>query len=465
MGRAELLLVAWDGVPPGTISRLLGEGALPSLRDLLGDAPVFRVRSTVPPITAPAWASFHLGVNPGKHGILDFIVRAPGRPPRPVSSRDLPYPTFWEVLAEAVPVGVIGFPLGYPARPLARGFWIPGFLAPRSAASFPREAMAVAREAGYPLDPPAWFPGGGWVEELKRNIRAKTEASLALYRRYRPLVLGVHYQETDTVQHFLWGDPAVDEVLAAADEGLGRLAEGLSPRAVLLLSDHGMGPLKWDFHLNTWLLREGLLSLRAAPPTRMRRVLFDLGLSPRAFQGLGERSAALLRRAGVRPSLGAWWRRADCGRSLFLSHRDVDWRRTAAYSPGGMGTISLNGGRPCSPAEVAERLRELRSPDGEPAVEAVFPREEIYRGERAGELPDLVFLTRGMEILPVSSSLFLSHRIFSPPSVPAHHRMYGFLAANAYLGLYDGMNIWEIAPRILSHFGVAPPDHMDLPSR
>lgn len=464
MARVELLVVAWDGVSPDTIAKLMGEGTLPVLRDLLGGFSVRSIRSTVPPVTANAWTSFHLGVNPGKHGILDFLHRHPGMPPRVVSSRDFPYPTFWEVLAEDLPVGVVGFPLGYPPRPLARGFWVPGFLAPKGAASFPPEALAIARREGYAFNPPMWFPGKRWVEDLKRNVRAKTAASLALAQRYKPLLLGIHYQETDTVQHFLWGSSEMEELFAAADAELGVLLEGLSPRAVLLLSDHGMGPLRWDFHLNTWLLREGLLILRRSPFTRLRRRLFDLGLCPRTFQGMGERVASFLGNLFRLPSLEALWHRADFGTGVFLSYRDVDWERSTVYPFGAMGTLSLNRGAEKAVDRLLERLLELRAPDGERAVEKVFTRTELYWGERVHLLPDLFFLTRRMEILPVSSSLFLYHRPFSSPSVPGNHRMEGFLATNAALEVYENMPIWEIASAILAYFNKPAPGYMDVPS-
>src|SRR5262249_24907351 len=36
------------------------------------------LRSTVPAATFPAWTSLVTGVNPGRHGVLDFVERVPG---------------------------------------------------------------------------------------------------------------------------------------------------------------------------------------------------------------------------------------------------------------------------------------------------------------------------------------------------------------------------------------------------
>lgn len=36
------------------------------------------LRSTYPPLTGPAWASFMTGMTPARHGVLEFFRRQPG---------------------------------------------------------------------------------------------------------------------------------------------------------------------------------------------------------------------------------------------------------------------------------------------------------------------------------------------------------------------------------------------------
>ena len=43
------------------------------------------LRSTCPPVTFPAWSTFMTGLEPGRHGIFDFIHRDPANY-HPVSS-------------------------------------------------------------------------------------------------------------------------------------------------------------------------------------------------------------------------------------------------------------------------------------------------------------------------------------------------------------------------------------------
>ncbi len=459
MAGIELLIVAWDGAPYELILELLRGGTLPNAREIFGEGSLKPLRSTIPPLTAPAWASFHLGVNPGKHGIIDFVKYSPGGKWRVHSSADLPYRTFWEIVADEIPVGFIGFPMGYPAKALGRGFWVPGFLAPKGAASYPREAMGIAERAakGYPLNPPLWHPGGKWVGELIACIDKKTAASIALASEYKPLVVGIHYQVTDTVQHFLWGTEAVDEVFRAADRALGRLVEALSPKRVLVLSDHGMGPVKWEFHVNVWLWANGLLRLKGGFRPRLKRLLFSLGFTPWNFRwlsGAGLRALKGLFRKDLRlflyPIKGL--------ERIFLNLKDVDWRRSPALSPGGMGAISVRRGDVLR--RLIEMLKDLRTPDGEEAIEGIYRKEELYRGERCEGLPEL-FVLGAPGILPVSHGLFLSPRPFFPAMLPAGHRPLGFVASTAELGIGGSPVIWELAPSVLRLLGIEPPEYMD----
>jgi predicted AlkP superfamily pyrophosphatase or phosphodiesterase len=69
---SKLLLIILDGVPYRNWRRLCGnlEGWVQS-----GDARVWKMRSVLPSISAPCYASIHTGVPPQQHGILSNEVR------------------------------------------------------------------------------------------------------------------------------------------------------------------------------------------------------------------------------------------------------------------------------------------------------------------------------------------------------------------------------------------------------
>ena len=484
MGTCELLVVAWDGAPPELLREWAGAGLLPTLGELLERAAWGTVESTLPPITAPAWASFQTGCGPGKHGVFGWAGRAPKRyTPTLVDSRALAVPTVWELISPHRRVGIVGFPLSCPPREV-RGFWVPGFLAPEGADGHPPGIMAEARliAPDFSPSPSEWTPSippEQWAQELIRGIEAEARVAIGLAGRYRPAAVAIHFQATDTVQHYLWGRPEVLSVFQAADRALAELLSALRPRWLILLSDHGMGPLEGEFHVNTWLLKEGFLRLRRRPGPAMRRTLFRCGLTPRGLQHVGHRLYSLARRLGIVRSSADLWARgpfARAARTFFLTLRDVDWERTWAYSHAEVGSIFLNrAGReprgivrpPDAPSilrDLAQGLEELRLPDGRPFLGKLWFGTEIYRGEQAHLGPDLVFLSAGLRWMGKGLGGFLYHEVFSPPARAAGHRMEGTLlfsgeGVEAGRGLHG--KLWDIAPTILSLLEVPIPKQLD----
>jgi predicted AlkP superfamily phosphohydrolase/phosphomutase len=68
-----VIVIALDGATFDLLDPWLDEGVLPTLARLIAGGVSGRLSSTLPPITAPAWASFMTGKNPGKHGVFDFF--------------------------------------------------------------------------------------------------------------------------------------------------------------------------------------------------------------------------------------------------------------------------------------------------------------------------------------------------------------------------------------------------------
>jgi len=480
----DLLVVAWDGAPPEVLAEWADAGFLPVYSELRARGAWGEVTSTLPPVTAPAWASFHTGANPGRHGVFGWAARRKGSYlPALADGRCLRLPMAWELLSRNCVVGVVGFPLTYPAREV-RGFWLPGFLAPRDAQGYPpgvlREAYKIA--PGFSATPPEWSRAvrpQEWARELQQLASAKAQVALELARRFQPTALALHFQVTDTVQHYLWGREEVLSLFQTVDRALGELMAALEPRWVILLSDHGMGPVEGEFHVNTWLLREGFLRLSRRPGSRMRRRLFELGVTPRGLEGVGHRLYPVARRLGIVHSGTDLWARgpfARAARGLFLSLADVDWRRTWAYSHSEVGSIFLNrvGREPQGTVrpkdagrvlrDLSQALSELRLPGGQPFLGELWRGEEIYQGEHAHLGPDLVFLSRGLRWMGKGLGGFLHREVFSPSAVAAGHRMEGVLLISGE-GVRQGArlraHLWDLAPTILALLGVPIPSWMD----
>lgn len=71
----RLVILGLDGLEPSRTERLMEEGRLPHLSALAQSGGYQRLATTSPPLSPVAWATFSTGVNPGKHGIFDFVKR------------------------------------------------------------------------------------------------------------------------------------------------------------------------------------------------------------------------------------------------------------------------------------------------------------------------------------------------------------------------------------------------------
>ena len=126
-----IAIIGLDGATWDLAEPFLAAGDMPTLAALRRAGAHGVLRSTIPPVTFPAWSSFMTGTNPGKHGIFDFTRRVPGTYEVAfVGSRDRRMPTMWKLLSDAGRrVAVIGVPTTYPPEPV-NGIMVGGFDSP-----------------------------------------------------------------------------------------------------------------------------------------------------------------------------------------------------------------------------------------------------------------------------------------------------------------------------------------------
>lgn len=126
----RVIVIGLDGLEPALVEQLWRAGELPHLATLRAQGGFARVGTTAPAQTPVAWSTFATGLNPGGHGVFDFIRRDPKTylpdlglnryeqknaflPPRVVNSRR--GTPVWEHLKSAgIPATVIRCPCSYP---------------------------------------------------------------------------------------------------------------------------------------------------------------------------------------------------------------------------------------------------------------------------------------------------------------------------------------------------------------
>lgn len=73
----KVIVIGFDGLEPTIVEPLLQGGALPHLGAVARRGGYTHVHTTAPAQTPVAWSTFATGLNPGGHGIFDFIARNP----------------------------------------------------------------------------------------------------------------------------------------------------------------------------------------------------------------------------------------------------------------------------------------------------------------------------------------------------------------------------------------------------
>ena len=490
----RVFVIGIDGGDFSLIKRWANEGKLPHFKNIMNQGSYGKLRSTIPPITGAAWSSFQTGTNPGKHGAFNWFKRVEGEyRAAPVNRNDISEPTLWQILSKQdKKVGIIGVPVTYPPQKI-NGFMIPGLLTPNKSSrqSYPRDLIDEVREIApdFKFSPKEWTRGyepRGWVDEMKDDIDNKVKVTLDFMDKKDWDMMMVHFMETDQVQHFMWDhidknegdwDPVLD-IYRRADQALGKIEDKLDEEdTLLIMSDHGFGPLRYDFHIDTWLLKEGYIKFKNNPMTLLKRLGFNMGITKESLYPVGEYLYPFLTEIDF---LNSFYDIASNPilEWLFLSSQNVNWEKTQAYSHSEIGHIYLNvkGREPqgcVDPEDVSSlrdeiigKLKELKNPfTGKKITSQIYKGEELYHGKKSKYAPDIVFLPDDMEIIGKGAYDFLCHKTISPSRyMSGHHRMDGiFMARGPEIKAENEMkaHIMDIAPTILYHMGLPQLESMD----
>ena len=424
---------------------------LPQLKGLLAEGIGGRLRSTIPPITVPAWTSMMTSQDPGTLGLYGFRNRVSHSYDRleTANATSVTARTVWDYLsANGLRSLIIGLPLTYPPKPL-NGVMISGFETPNTRVSytFPPGIQAL-------LDTLA---GGEYLIDVK-DFRTEDKSALlgsvkkmteARFRVYRGLLKAGEFEFAmmvemgpDRLQHGFWrycdpghrlyeeGNPyqeVLHDYYVSLDEEIGRTVEAAGEGAsVMVVSDHGAKAMEGAVCINEWLQTNGYLKLKEKPATRTR-----------------------------------------------LSPDMIDWENTWAWGEGGYyGRVFLNlaGREPQGrvPADKREEfcqelkagLEALGDEEGKPIGTRIYRPQEVYR-EVKGIAPDLIVYFGDLNWRSAGSvgvgGLHLRENDTGPDD--ANHMEDGVLVWRPGPGWEgrraDRYHVYDVAPSILRFFGMA----------
>ena len=506
-----MLVIGLDAADRELIEQWCDEGALPNIARMRARGAWGSLHTTADTVHVSAWPGIFSGTTPDKHGLYHAYVMRPGEqaPVRP-RPEECPVPFLWKLLDDSgIRSIVMDAFLTCPLRDFSgiqivdwgSWTWFSGQeIQPDSIKQAIRGkfgAYPAENHSKVGMTPPS--DPLGFRRRLLEGVRKKSEVAQWLMDSQDWQFFLLVFGECHAAGHYFWHymdrdyvaypeqaaselRTALRDVYVALDVAIGELiAKCDDATTVYVVSGDGMGPNYSGSHILKPLLERMELANAAsgdagAAPTKPKKSLSSAlrGLVPKEFRAFV--SKHLLPRA-VNEKLSMHWKTAD-----------VQWSRTRAFvienANEGYIRVNLKGREPqgiveggeeydaiCS-ALVATTRRMTNPANGRLAAEHVHKAADLYSGPCAGNLPDVII---GWDPgAKVTTSLATdTHGVITSdqpgyavtPYYTGNHRGNAFVVAQGPAieagAVVQGASILDLAPTILSRFGIAAPSHMD----
>ena len=505
----KVFVLGLDGATWDVLEPLIQQSLLPNLARLRAQGSSGSLRSVFPPLSPVAWTGVMTGKNSGRHGIFEFLEHAHNPLRGQVnSSRAIHSKLLWEIAGEHGKTTVAGgVPMSYPPRPATQfpGFFLGDFLSPAAAPDFTTDPVLLAEleKAVGPYRP--WstvIHDGGNEAAVLADLHAFLDQHLRaiefLMNRCNWDLFIFDLMATDRLQHELWHvwdlthraaqgrehelealRPKLIAFWQRLDQGIGAIEADLPPdTAFLIISDHGFGPIEHYVNFNVWLLEQGFIALQNSFYVKQKHWFYRRGSTPEWIYGvmsqLGMGNHRVSRFRGKQDSF-----MDRLAESIFLSRRHIDWAQTRAYAQGNFGQIFLNlkGRQPngfVAPEDARPLLEDLKAglrtiphPEtGQPLVEHVYERDELYHGPYAALAPDLTVVLTDWRYRTIGLHDFTTNQVIAPAFGPTgDHRLEGILIASGPAfrsgAAPQAAALLDIAPTVLHLLGIPVPDDLD----
>jgi len=259
------------------------------------------LRSTIPPITVPAWMSMMTGKDPGTLGFYGFRNRKDYSYDSVffANSKLVKHEPVWETLGKRGHKSIVlGVPLTYPPKPI-NGYMVTSFLTPsvESDYTYPKKLKEEIKSwvGRYMLDVENFR-----TDDKQRILDEVYEMTEKRFEVARHLVTEKEWDlfimvemGPDRMHHAFWAhhdsthfkhDPnspfknAIKDYYKFLDEKIGELISLFPDNTVILVvSDHGVQKMEGGIAINDWLVEKGYLVLKEKPekPTRIGKLISE----------------------------------------------------------------------------------------------------------------------------------------------------------------------------------------------
>lgn len=284
----RVFVVGIDGATFRVISPMISNGKLLNIKMLIESGANGNLISTIPPLSPVAWTSITTGVNPARHGIVDFLSFDKSKRSFVFfDSKCRHVKPIWSVLSEyGYSACIINVPMTYPAD-MVNGFMVSGLGTPPGGEdlAYPKEVYdEMIKETGnysIDIDLSADKPDFKKILQSMRNVMdSRIKAMNFLLKKVPYDLFIIVFTMTDRAQHFFWKfmDPShpghekktaqrygniIYEMYERVDLGIGEILKHITADDyIVIVSDHGFAPLIRGFSIGKWLWENDYLTVR-----------------------------------------------------------------------------------------------------------------------------------------------------------------------------------------------------------
>ena len=411
----KVLIIGLDGVGPEILSRWLNE--LPNLKRVMQIGVYGKLKSVIPPLTAPAWASFTTGKNPGKHGVFDFVYPTDSLSNiKTVSSADIKGETYYEILSKKGKKNIIiNMPVTFPPR--TDDIIITSMQTPGKKFIFPEKIIEEIPELKkYRLDANADYANKLMVKELIQDMFDVEEkrfmcAKKLFARKWDTFF--ILFSATDWAQHSRYTEMIhqpekakdVLQLFKKIDSYVGWFVDNMPKKTnLIIMSDHGFAMREGIVAVNKVLKDNKLLSIKAVKkePFALHRV---------EKQRLDKQRGIRIHASGIYELISRNPFLFKIASKLYqhvvrifpvklTSAAKPDLSKTIAYMLTPSQGIYINSKKRFKDGvvlkyekakkDVLNLLKDLKDSQGRPAFKFVKTREQMYKGSEVYRAPDII---------------------------------------------------------------------------
>ncbi len=464
--KQKIIVIGLDGASPKIFFDKWKE-EFPNIKKIKEKGWYGKLKSTTPPVTGPAWASFATGCNPGKHGIFDFLYQDPATGDlRPITSRNIKTPTIYEILKEhGMNSILINLPVSYP--PKTDDIILTSLLTRGDEFVFPKKLKYEIPELQkYRIVPDLKFyvdfNRKKFIEDIHNLERDKFEIAKKLFKRNWNLFF-ILFSGTDWIQHkFYYGmikrnrkkNQQIIHFYKELDSYIGWFLENKDENTHLfIISDHGFKVYEGTVGINNLLEKYDYLRFKKSEekeilPTRRRKEISQklenkrmLSINPVIWKILSKNKLIIELSRGIY--------------NLFFQKRfkfhtapqkkDVDIESSKAYcrSSESSGIYIKNGHKNIKDELIKKLNREKIFSD-------IKERIDIYNGPYIKYAPDIILWSEKYVLAKTQFESIIKKNTNG-------HDYYGiFLLDSLYIKnkKYINRELTDIAPTILHILGI-----------